>query len=120
MNINHLPNGTKLLHLGAGRTFTVIELEEHGKVLSVPDGELTKFVEPTLYDKKEFAVIEDKGDSELLTSVIDDMRQRESRGRKKYGTDMDRRDLEFNRWLRHAYEEALDLSLYLKKAQNFD
>lgn len=28
---------------------------------------------------------------------------------------MDRKDLTNKEWLQHAYEEALDLSLYLKK-----
>lgn len=54
--------------------------------------------------------------SELLSSVIDDLKSREDRGRGKYNTTMDRTDLTHNEWLQHAYEEALDMALYLKKA----
>jgi len=54
--------------------------------------------------------------SKLQESVINDMRQREERGLKKYGTDMDRTDLTLREWLQHAYEESLDKSLYLKAA----
>lgn len=35
-------------------------------------------------------------------------------GLKKYGTDLSRKDLEFQDWLRHALEEALDLANYLE------
>jgi len=54
-------------------------------------------------------------DSEVLTQVIEDMRQREAKGKKEYGTTMDRTDLSDTDWMDYAYEEALDLSLYLKK-----
>ena len=43
------------------------------------------------------------------------MRQREAKGKKEYGTTMDRTDLSDTDWMDYAYEEALDLSLYLKK-----
>jgi len=33
----------------------------------------------------------------------------------EYGTTMDRKDLTEQEWLQHAYEEALDLAIYLKK-----
>jgi hypothetical protein len=54
-------------------------------------------------------------DSEVLKQVIDDMRKREAKGKKEYGTTLDRQDLSENDWIYYAYEEALDLSLYLKK-----
>lgn len=54
-------------------------------------------------------------DSEVLTQVIEDMRQREAKGKKEYGNTMDRTDLSDTDWMDYAYEEALDLSLYLKK-----
>ena len=54
-------------------------------------------------------------DSEILTKVIEDMRQREAKGKAEYGTTMDRKDLNEDDWMLYAYEEALDLSLYLKK-----
>lgn len=54
-------------------------------------------------------------DSEVLKHVIEDMRQREAKGKKEYGTTMDRKDLSEDDWIFYAYEEALDLSLYLRK-----
>ena len=53
--------------------------------------------------------------SNLLASVIMDLKIREERGLATYGTTMDRKDLSKKEWLQHAYEEALDLALYLKK-----
>ena len=51
-----------------------------------------------------------------LISVIKDLKAREKRGLDKYQTTMDRTDLSHKEWMQHAYEEALDMALYLKKA----
>ena len=56
-----------------------------------------------------------KPPSTILQIVIAELKVREERGLSKYGTTMDRTDLTNTQWLQHAYEEALDLSLYLKK-----
>jgi len=53
--------------------------------------------------------------SKILYSIIDDLLIREDKGLKEYGTTMDRTDLSEEDWLQHAYEEALDLAIYLKK-----
>ena len=53
--------------------------------------------------------------SKLLYDIIDDLLFREEKGRAEYGTTMDRTDLKEDEWLQHAYEEALDLAIYLKK-----
>ena len=53
--------------------------------------------------------------SKILYNIIDDLSAREDKGIKEYGTTMDRTDLSEIEWLQHAYEEALDLSIYLKK-----
>ena len=53
--------------------------------------------------------------SKILYSIIDDLLLREDKGLKEYGTTMDRIDLSEQDWLQHAYEEALDLAIYLKK-----
>jgi hypothetical protein len=53
--------------------------------------------------------------SRILYSIIDDLLVREDKGLKEYGTTMDRTDLTEQDWLQHAYEEALDLAIYLKK-----
>ena len=56
-----------------------------------------------------------KPPSAILQIVIAELKVREECGLNKYGTTMDRKDLTTKQWLQHAYEEALDLSLYLKK-----
>ncbi len=56
-----------------------------------------------------------KPPSTILQIVIAELKVREERGLSKYGTTMDRKDLTTKEWLQHAYEESLDLSLYLKK-----
>lgn len=53
--------------------------------------------------------------SKLMYSIIDDLLYREEKGKLEYGTTMDRQDLSEEQWLQHAYEEALDLAIYLKK-----
>jgi hypothetical protein len=54
-------------------------------------------------------------DSKILSAVIEDMRRREAKGKEEYKTTLDRTDLKQDEWMEYAYEEALDLSLYLKK-----
>jgi hypothetical protein len=51
----------------------------------------------------------------IVKSVKDDLTRRSEVGIKKYNTTLDRQDLTEKQWLNHAYEEALDLALYLKK-----
>lgn len=51
----------------------------------------------------------------IVEAVRQDLLDRSNRGIKKYGTTLDRTDLTQDQWLQHAYEEALDLCLYLKK-----
>lgn len=53
--------------------------------------------------------------SNLLTQVVAELEARELKGLDTYGTTLDRTDLTRSQWLQHAYEEALDLALYLKK-----
>lgn len=53
--------------------------------------------------------------SNILTLVIEDMRKREEKGKLEYGTTLDRQDLGQDEWIYYAYEEALDLALYLRK-----
>ena len=56
--------------------------------------------------------------SKILYTIIDDLLAREDKGIKEYGKTMDRIDLTELDWLQNAYEEALDLSIYLKKLIN--
>lgn len=53
--------------------------------------------------------------STIIALVQADLFEREKRGLNKYGTTVDRKDLTEEQWLQHAYEEALDLAVYLKK-----
>ena len=50
------------------------------------------------------------------TLVIDDIRKRQELGIKKYGTTVAQNPLTHAQWLQHAYEEALDMAIYLKRA----
>jgi hypothetical protein len=52
----------------------------------------------------------------IVRSVIDKFTQRAEFGVKKYGTDLDRIDLDLEDYLQHALEEHMDAILYLTKA----
>jgi hypothetical protein len=54
-------------------------------------------------------------DFSVEESVIEEIRKRSQVGFKKYGKTMTRTDLSVREWLQHALEEALDLSVYLKR-----
>jgi hypothetical protein len=56
--------------------------------------------------------------SEIIKQVIEDITSREKKGFETYGTTMDRTDLNMEDWLNHAYEEALDFAIYLKKIKS--
>lgn len=71
-------------------------------------------------DIKEFSYYEDpKGNlnklDSVVTSVIDQFAQRSMVGQKKYGTDLDRKDLTTLEWIEHAKQELMDGILYLEK-----
>lgn len=52
----------------------------------------------------------------IVTDVKSDLDARAELWLAKYGVTLDRTYLTRRQWLQHAYEEALDLSLYLKRA----
>ena len=56
--------------------------------------------------------------SHILDEVIKEFKERENRGVKKYGTTMDRKDLNFDEWVQHLREELMDAILYLTKLKN--
>ena len=56
--------------------------------------------------------------SKILNQLISEFESREERGFKKYGTTMDRSDLNFSEWLQHFKEELMDGLLYLHKIKN--
>lgn len=48
--------------------------------------------------------------------VAKDIADRQALGINKYGTTVAENPLELRAWLQHAYEEALDQAIYLKRA----
>jgi hypothetical protein len=53
----------------------------------------------------------------IVDSVIDKFVERATFGKKKYGTDLDRTDLELIDYINHALEEHMDAILYLQKVK---
>lgn len=51
----------------------------------------------------------------IVFDVIKDIASRAEVGLKKYNTTMDREDLIASDWVQQAYEEALDMAIYLKR-----
>ena len=61
---------------------------------------------------------ESGSEDSVLESLIDKYRERSKKGIKKYGTSLDRQDLELAHWCTHLQEELMDASLYLEKIQS--
>jgi hypothetical protein len=51
----------------------------------------------------------------IVYSILNKIQQRSRIGFQKYGTNLDRTDLNKLDWINHAQEEAMDLILYLEK-----
>jgi len=51
----------------------------------------------------------------VVSGVISAFQKRADFGKKKYGTDLDRKDLTILEWIQHAQEENMDAILYLEK-----
>ena len=51
----------------------------------------------------------------VVASVIAKFERRARMGNKKYGTDLDRTDLDKIDWIEHAQDELMDGILYLEK-----
>lgn len=60
----------------------------------------------------------DNCQSDVYKEVISDLISREKMGRIKYGTTVDKANLSEKEWMQHAYEEALDFAIYLKRMMN--
>jgi hypothetical protein len=54
----------------------------------------------------------------IVTSVIDQFKKRATKGKEKYGVDLDRTDLSLIEWIEHAKQEHMDAILYLEKIKN--
>ena len=51
----------------------------------------------------------------VVTSIINQFVERAQFGKKKYGVDLDRKDLSLLEWIEHAKQEHMDAILYLEK-----
>jgi hypothetical protein len=51
----------------------------------------------------------------VVTSIIEQFKERSERGKTKYGVDLDRTDLSLLEWIEHAKQEHMDAILYLEK-----
>jgi hypothetical protein len=82
--------------------------------------ETTEMTEPTDHEAEgAMRYVMARQDEELdpiVETVRADLLARSRAGVAKYGVMLDRTDLSLREWLRHAYEEALDLANYLKRA----
>ena len=56
----------------------------------------------------------------IVQQVNDKFKQRSELGIKKYGVTLGRNDLNFNDWIQHAQEEAMDFILYLEKLKEYE
>jgi hypothetical protein len=53
-----------------------------------------------------------------VSNVVAKMQQRSEAGIRKYGTTLERNDLEFIDWLTHLQEELMDASLYIERIKD--
>lgn len=51
----------------------------------------------------------------IVASVLAQFKERSSVGIEKYGTTLDRNDLNTLEWLKHLQEELMDATLYIEK-----
>ena len=51
----------------------------------------------------------------VVTSIINQFKERSAKGKAKYGVDLDRKDLSLLEWIEHAKQEHMDAILYLEK-----
>jgi hypothetical protein len=54
----------------------------------------------------------------IVESLVKKYKERSEVGIKKYGTTLDREDLNTLDWLKHLQEELMDASLYIEKLLN--
>jgi hypothetical protein len=64
----------------------------------------------------DFVTIDNK--DTVVYRIASLLRSRSETGIRKYGTTLDRTDLEVKQWIDHAIEEALDHALYLQRIKD--
>jgi len=65
--------------------------------------------------KIEHTIFQLENTDSVVRSIVEKFLQRSEFGKKKYGTDLDRKDLAPVDWITHAQEELMDGILYLEK-----
>lgn len=53
---------------------------------------------------------------DIEAKVCEDIENRQKLGIRKYGMTVAENPLSLKAWLQHAYEESLDMAIYLKRA----
>jgi hypothetical protein len=56
-----------------------------------------------------------KQEDSILLAVMSKYYERSKRGQHKYGTNLDRKDVDLHGWLNHLQEELMDATLYIEK-----
>ena len=56
-----------------------------------------------------------KSEDTILMSVMTKYYDRSKQGLKKYGTNLDRKDIDLMGWLNHLQDELMDATLYIEK-----
>jgi succinate dehydrogenase flavin-adding protein (antitoxin of CptAB toxin-antitoxin module) len=51
----------------------------------------------------------------ILIAVMTKYNERSKKGQQKYGTNLDRKDIDLLGWLNHLQEELMDATLYIEK-----
>ena len=64
----------------------------------------------------DFVTIDNK--DTVVYRIASLLRSRSETGIRKYGTTLDRTDIEVKQWIDHAIEESLDHALYLMKLKD--
>lgn len=90
--------------------------EERIAVPTLDDPNMT--VEGSMnYVRMPFNAFDITAPSAVTESLIDQLKHRDAKGREKYGTSLDRKDLSLVDWLQHQTEELLDGAGYAQAAK---
>ena len=54
----------------------------------------------------------------ITEAVVVQLRTRAEKGKRKYGTTMERDDLTLIQWLQHLHEELMDAAVYVEKLKS--
>jgi hypothetical protein len=76
---------------------------------------MSSFVEENANKKNEIKSNLDSLEDSIVISIVDKFITRSHFGYEKYGTTLDRTDLDVLDWIKHAQEEHMDAILYLEK-----